>query len=173
MSTRRLKSSPLPQYMTDYVGAFHYSDGKPIDCTAVLCPLNRSSVSPACGVHTLFEVNICGCGQFAIDLLAHLGFKRMVSCSFRDKRMRLKTRAYGISLRIPRASKSQNCCRHASISRGVYPRMCCDDINGRSMFVNSAPGRKGPRNSADTVHNSVEFRQKIRYDSAELCVNHA
>ena len=24
--------------MTDYVGAFHYSDGKPIDCIAVLCP---------------------------------------------------------------------------------------------------------------------------------------
>ena len=78
--------------MTDYVGAFYYSDGKPIDCIAVLCP----SVSPACGVHTLFAVNLCGRGQFAIDLLAHLRFKRMVSCSFRDKRMRLKTRAYGI-----------------------------------------------------------------------------
>ena len=25
-----------------------------------------------------------------------LGFKRIVSCRFRDKRMRLKTRAYGI-----------------------------------------------------------------------------
>ena len=47
------------------------------------------------GVHTLFAVNLCGRVQFAIDLLAHLGFKRMVSCSFRDKRMRLKTRAYG------------------------------------------------------------------------------
>ena len=82
-------------HMTDYVVAFHYSDGKPIDCIAVLCP----SVSPACGVHTLFAVNLCGRGQFAIDLLAHLGFKRMVSCSFRDKRMRLKIRAYGILVR--------------------------------------------------------------------------
>ena len=60
------------------------------------CSALRSSVSPACGVHTLFAVNLCGRGQFAIDLLAHLRFKRMVSCSFRDKRMRLKTRAYGI-----------------------------------------------------------------------------
>ena len=59
------------------------------------CSALRSSVSPACGVHTLFAVNLCGRGQFAIDLLAHLGFKRMVSCSFCDKRMRLKTRAYG------------------------------------------------------------------------------
>ena len=25
-------------HMTNYVGAFHYSDGKPIDCIAVLCP---------------------------------------------------------------------------------------------------------------------------------------
>ena len=64
--------------------------------TVLPCSALRSSVSPACGVHTLFAVNICGRGQFAIDLLAHLGFKRMVSCSFRDKHMRLKTRAYGI-----------------------------------------------------------------------------
>ena len=62
---------------------------------STILPL-RSSVSPACGVHTLFAVNLCGRGQFAIDLLAHLGFKRMVSCCFRDKRMRLKTRAYGM-----------------------------------------------------------------------------
>ena len=61
---------------------------------STILPL-RSRVSPACGVHTLFAVNLCGRGQFAIDLLAHLGFKRMVSCCFRDKRMRLKTRAYG------------------------------------------------------------------------------
>ena len=65
--------------------------------TVLPCSALRSSVSPACGVHTLFAVNLCGRGQFAIDLLAHLGFKRMVSCSFRDKRMRLKTRAYGIT----------------------------------------------------------------------------
>ena len=37
-----------------------------------------------------------GRGQLSTDLLAHLGFKRIVSCHFRDKRMRLKTRAYGI-----------------------------------------------------------------------------
>ena len=64
--------------------------------TVLPCSALRSSVSPANGVHTLFAVNLCGRGQFAIDLLAHLGFKRMVSCSFSDKRMRLKTRAYGI-----------------------------------------------------------------------------
>ena len=63
--------------------------------TVLPCSALRSSVSPACGVHTLFAVNLCGRGQFAIDLLAHLGFKRMVSCSFRDKRMRLKNSAYG------------------------------------------------------------------------------
>ena len=77
-------------HMTNYVGAFHYSDRS----TVLPCSALRSSVSPAaCGVHTLFAVNLCGRGQFAIDLLAHLGFKRMVSCSFCDKRMRLKTRA--------------------------------------------------------------------------------
>ena len=67
--------------------------------TVLPCSALRSSVSPACGVHTLCSLrglNLCGRGQFAIVLLAHLGFKRMVSCSFRDKRMRLKTRAYGI-----------------------------------------------------------------------------
>ena len=48
--------------------------------------------------YSLRGLNLCGRSQFAIDLLAHLGFKRMVSCSFRDKRMRLKTRAYGILL---------------------------------------------------------------------------
>ena len=63
--------------------------------TVLPCSALRSSVSPACGVHTLFAVNLCGRGQFAIDLLAHLGFKRMVSSSFRDRRMRLKTRAFG------------------------------------------------------------------------------
>ena len=89
-------SSVVDYHMTDYVGAFHYSDGKPINCIAVICPKN--SVSPAGGVHTLFAVNICGRGQFAIDLLAHLGFKRMVSCSFRDKHMRLKTRAYDLQV---------------------------------------------------------------------------
>ena len=60
---------------------------------------NRSTVLPleaASLLHTLFAVNLCGRGQFAIDLLAHLGFKRMVSCSFRDKRMCLKTCAYGM-----------------------------------------------------------------------------
>ena len=40
-------------------------------------------------------VNLCGRGQFSTDLLAHLGFKRMVSCNFHDKRMRFKTHAYG------------------------------------------------------------------------------
>ena len=58
--------------------------------TVLPCSALRSSVSPACGIHTLFAVNLCGRGQFAIDLLAHLGFKRMVSCSFRDMPMRLK-----------------------------------------------------------------------------------
>ena len=68
---------------------------------------NRSTVLPCSAqeaasllhvvpVYTLFAVNLCGRGHFAIDLLAHLGFKRMVSCSFRDKHMRLKTRTYGI-----------------------------------------------------------------------------
>ena len=87
-------------HMTDYVGAFHYSDGKPIDCIAVLsvCPL----IEAASLLHPLFAVNLCGRGQFTIDLLAHLGFKRMVSCSFRDKR--LKTRAYGIIIIISSSS---------------------------------------------------------------------
>ena len=52
----------------------------------------------ACPAHacTPRADNICGRGQFGTDFKAHLGFKRMVSCSFRDKRMCLKTRAYGI-----------------------------------------------------------------------------
>ena len=44
-------------------------------------------------------------------------------------------------------------------------------------IVHVLPGRKGPRNSADTAHNSAEFRRKFRYDSArysaESRVNHA
>ena len=52
----------------------------------------------ACPAHTCtpHADNICGRGQFGTDFKAHLGFKCMVSCSFRDKRRRLKTRAYGI-----------------------------------------------------------------------------
>ena len=79
-------------HITDYVGATATANRS----TVLPCSALRNSVSPACGVHTIFAVNLCGRGQFAIDLLAHLGFKRMVSCSFPDKRMRLKTRAYGI-----------------------------------------------------------------------------
>ena len=59
-------------HMTDYVGAFH----------ALASLLHVVSILSS-------RSNLCGRGQFAIDLLAHLGFKRMVSCSFRDKRMRL------------------------------------------------------------------------------------
>ena len=60
-------------------------------------------------VSILFAVNLCGRGQFAIDRLAHLGFKRIVSCSFRDKRMRLKARAYGSSrTRYAQSTRFQN-----------------------------------------------------------------
>ena len=45
-------------------------------------------------VHTS-AANLSGCGQFGNDLQAHLRFKRMVSCRFCNKHMRLKTRAYG------------------------------------------------------------------------------
>ena len=37
-----------------------------------------------------------GVVNFSINIQAHLRFKRIVSCCFRNKRMRLKTRAYGI-----------------------------------------------------------------------------
>ena len=37
------------------------------------------------------QVHSSGCGQLSTDLLAHLGFKRIVPCCFRNKRMHLKT----------------------------------------------------------------------------------
>ena len=41
------------------------------------------------------QVRSSWCGQLCTNLLAHVGFKRIVPCCFRNKRMRLKTRAYG------------------------------------------------------------------------------
>ena len=41
------------------------------------------------------RVHLSRCDRLTTDLLAHLGL-RIVSCCFRNKRMRLKTRAYGI-----------------------------------------------------------------------------
>ena len=43
---------------------------------------------------------LSGRGHFNIDIQAHLGFKRMVSCCFHNRRMRLKTRAYGSSVGV-------------------------------------------------------------------------
>ena len=36
------------------------------------------------------QVHSSGCGQHSTDLLAHLGFKRIVPCCFHNKRMHLK-----------------------------------------------------------------------------------
>ena len=82
---RRLKSSPLPHDRLCWSLSLQRRQTDRLYCRSL--PLEAAS---------LFAVNLCGRSRFAIDLLAHLGFKRMVSCSFRDKRMRLKTRAYGI-----------------------------------------------------------------------------
>ena len=59
-----------------------------------------------CFVRDHDQVHSSGCGQLSTDLLAHLGFKRIVPCCFHNKRivpccfhnkrMRLKTRTYGI-----------------------------------------------------------------------------
>ena len=94
--------------------------------TVLPCSAFRISVSPACGVHTLFAVNLCGRGQFAIDLLAHLEFKRMVSCSFRDKRMRLKTRAYGLILIV-----ALSCDFSAPMHIGTCLCRCHNQGNGK------------------------------------------
>ena len=45
-------------------------------------------------VHSL-PIRIRGCDQFRTAILAHLRFKRIVSCWFCNRRMRLKTRVYG------------------------------------------------------------------------------
>ena len=46
------------------------------------------------------QVDSSGRGQLATDLLVHLGFKRIVSCCFRNKRMRLITRTYGSCFKV-------------------------------------------------------------------------
>ena len=68
--------------------------------TALPCSALRSNVSPAaCGVHTLtLRPIFVGVANLVPTFKAHLGFKHMDSCSFRDKRMRLKKRTYGIVL---------------------------------------------------------------------------
>ena len=49
-------------------------------------------IYPATGCHVRDRTSPfeSGHGQLSTDLLTHLGFKRMVSCRFRDKCMRLK-----------------------------------------------------------------------------------
>ena len=62
--------------------------------------LGRSHTLPLLRARSTFDPHslalTLGCGQFCIDLLVHLGFKRMVSCYFCNKRMHLKTRTYSI-----------------------------------------------------------------------------
>ena len=108
-------------------------------------------VSPACGVHTLFAVNLCGRGQFAIDLLAHLGFKRMVSCSFRDKRMRLKTRAYG-TLSLPEDNGFQHCSWPCSLIAGTL-KFYCDRVCRVFCSQCTVYQRTGFSTAAGTFYN--------------------